>query len=743
MSLESASRDFGAIGDIEQAFYRLFRAHPVPMWIVELETLAFLDVNDAAVHRYGFSREEFLAMTLPDIRPSEDVEALREDLAYEPDGLKDAGEWRHRLKNGRLIDVRITTHPLRFRGRRARLATAEDITDRKKAEHAAREGEARYRSLVEHSPDAIFVNLDDQVALVNRAALRLFGAESPEELLGKSPLDLFHPDDHPQILERIHRLRVEGQPVPPMEERIIRLDGRSVDVEVVAAPFPVEGRNAIHVILRDITGRKLAEAQRRLLQSALESADNSIVITSRDGVIEWANPAFSALTGYSLEEAIGRKPGELLRSGEHDESFYQEMWKQILAGNVWRGEIVNRRKDGSLFEEEMTIAPVPDERGEIAHYVAIKQDVSEEKQLRAQLLQAQKMESVGRLAGGIAHDFNNLLTVINGTAELAMTGLPSNDSLASDFREIRQAGERAAALIRQLLAFSRKQVMRSEVFSLNTVVEGMESILKRLIGEDIRLSFSLTSEPARICADPGQIEQVIMNLAINARDAMPDGGALTIGTKEVELDDAYAATHLSVQPGAYVLLMVSDTGCGMDQQTRERIFEPFFTTKPADRGTGLGLPTVYGIVKQSGGSIWVYSEVGSGTTFKIYLPVAEKSVEGRRPAKSQIAPVQGTETILVVEDDKSVLSLAVRVLESAGYKILQAEDGREALRLLKASKSPVHLTLTDVVMPGINGRELAERLRELRPETKVLFTSGYTDDAVLRLSVSNQGGNFL
>lgn len=743
MSFESASKDFGPIADFEEAFYKLFRAHPAPMWMIDLESLAFLDVNEAAIHRYGYSREEFLAMTLLDIRPPEDAEALHRDLADEPEGLKDAGEWRHRLRDGRLIDVRITTHPLRFRGRRARLATVEDITHLKRAEHEVRESEARYRSLIEHSPDAIFVNQEDRVSLVNKAAVRLFGAQSPEELLGKSPLDLFHPDDHPQILERIHRLRDLAEPVPPLEERIIRLDGQTVHVEVVAAPFPVEGKNAIHVILRDITERKLVEAQRRLLQSALESADNSIVITSCDGVIEWVNPAFSTLTGFSLEEAVGRKPGELLRSGEHDESFYREMWDQILAGNVWRGEIVNRRKDGTLFEEQMTIAPVRDERGQIAHFVAIKQDVSEEKALRAQFLQAQKMESVGRLAGGIAHDFNNLLTVINGTAELALTELKSDHPLASDVEEIRKAGEKAAALTRQLLAFSRRQVMRSEVFSLNTVVEGTESILRRLIGEHIRISFSLTAEPAQICADPGQIEQVIMNLVINARDSMPEGGALTIETKVVELDEGYAASHVSVQPGHYVMLAVKDTGCGMDAQTRERIFEPFFTTKPADQGTGLGLPTVYGIVKQSGGNIWVYSEVGRGTTFRIYLPKAGDSIESPQPAKRPAMAVRGDETILIVEDDSSVLSMAVRVLKSAGYQVLQASDGSEALRLVGESGSPVGLMVTDIVMPGMNGRELAERLQELSPQTKVLFTSGYTDDAVLRLSVSAHESNFL
>ena len=480
-----------------EAHYRvLFERHPNPLWVYDLETAAFLAVNDAAVQHYGYSRAEFLGMTLEGIRPPEDVERLRTHRSTVDEGLVEAGEWRHRTKDGTIIEVDIARHTLTFAGRPAALAIARDITQRK-----------------------------------------------------------------------------------------------------------------------------------------------------------------------SLE---------------------------------------------------------------------------------AQLLQAQKMEAVGQLAGGVAHDFNNLLTVILGSADLLLDTLGPDHPEREEAEEIRKAGLRAADLTRQLLAFSRQQVLAPQVLDLNEVVATMDKILRRVIGEDIDLRTVPSRDLRAVRADPGQFEQVVMNLAVNARDAMPSGGKLTIETANVELDEAYAREHaVELKPGHYVMLAVSDTGIGMDVATQARIFEPFFTTKAKGKGTGLGLATVYGIVKQSGGHIWVYSEPGHGTTFKIYLPRVEDAAAPAKATPASIPSLRGSETILLVEDQEEVRRLARRVLEARGYAVLVAASGAEALQVAAAHTGPIHLLATDVIMPGMSGREVGLRLAPARPETKVLYLSGYADESIVHHGVLEPGIAFL
>ena len=386
--------------------------------------------------------------------------------------------------------------------------------------------------------------------------------------------------------------------------------------------------------------------------------------------------------------------------------------------------------------------PVRRDDGRIERIVGFATDITEQHQLEDQFRQSQKMESMGRLAGGIAHDFNNLLTVINGTADLATLSLDEGDPLRADLVQIRLAGDRAASLTRQLLALSRQQMLKPTVLNLSAVVIGLLEMLKRLLGEDIELDVRTAADLGSVKADPGQMEQVLLNLAVNARDAMPDGGTLTIETRPAFLDDAYVAEHPANLAGPHVLVAVSDTGTGMDAATRERIFEPFFTTKELGKGTGLGLSTVYGIVQQSGGTIWVYSEPGMGTTFKIYLPCVHDAVPAPPPSVAAVTAT-GTETILLAEDEQALRRLTRRILESAGYAVVEAANGEDALRELEAHPGRVHLLLTDVVMPGMNGRELAGRVAALRPDTKVLYASGYTDDAILRHGVLDAGSPFL
>jgi two-component system cell cycle sensor histidine kinase/response regulator CckA len=415
------------------------------------------------------------------------------------------------------------------------------------------------------------------------------------------------------------------------------------------------------------------------------------------------------------------------------------MWQTISSGQVWHGRLVNKKKDGSLFTEEATITPIRDERGAIVNYVAVKRDVTRELQLEEQYRQAQKMEAIGLLAGGIAHDFNNLLTAINGFAELLQFQLPADSPQQELVEKILKGGQRAADLIRQLLAFSRKQIIEPKTLNLNTTLEEFKKMLGRFIGEHIQLETVLAPELWFVEADPSQIEQVFLNLAVNARDAMPDGGQLTIETANVVLDPDETAKGLELDPGEYVMVAISDTGIGMSEEVQARIFEPFFTTKEMGKGTGLGLATVYGIVKQNNGSIWVYSEEGQGTTFKVYLPRVAEAVDSLPQQGWTRALPRGNETILLVEDEPEICELVAEMFRIQGYQVLEANDGFEALRLAKELDGTLNLLVTDVIMPGMNGKELASKLKESRPNLKVLFMSGYSGEMIARHGVLEPG----
>jgi signal transduction histidine kinase/CheY-like chemotaxis protein len=388
------------------------------------------------------------------------------------------------------------------------------------------------------------------------------------------------------------------------------------------------------------------------------------------------------------------------------------------------------RQDGSTVWVEIKASLLLDDQGRPVGILGVTRDISIRRKLEAQLQQAQKMEVVGRLAGGVAHDFNNLLTAILGYSEILLANLDVRDPTHQDAMEIKKAGERAALLTRQLLAFSRRQVLQPKSLQLNLVVENLVKMVKRLIGEDIGLEIISDPDLGRVMVDPGQIEQVILNLTVNARDAMPQGGKLIMQTANVTLDEAYTRDHAEVRPGRYVLLAVTDTGCGMDAATRSHIFEPFFTTKDMGKGTGLGLPMVYGIVHQSNGHIWVYSEPGQGSTFKIYLPMVAAETESALPGRVTEATPQGHETILLVEDDDGVRQIAGRILRRSGYQVLEAREGGQALQICREYRGDIHLVLTDLVMPGINGRDLVLRLASLHPGIKVAFMSGYAEDYV-------------
>jgi len=626
------------------------------------------------------------------------------------------------------------------------LLSVEDQTESERLRADAQASERRLRELVE-SIDAIVWEADAQThqfTFVSRRAEQILGYPL-EQWLAQADfwVEHLHPLDREQTLGVRLKAMAEGRD-HSLEYRVLAADGRHVWLhDTTHVVLDAEGRPIqLRGVAIDSTKEKLAQAERTLLITAIEQSAEGIVITDARGTIEYVNPAFSRVSGYSRAEVLGKNP-RILKSGEQDEAFYRKLWTTILGGEIWQDEITNRRSDGRLYTERMTIAPVRDQRGEITHFIAVNAEVTERKHLEQQLRQAQKMEAVGRLAGGVAHDFNNMLTIISGYSGLLLEHPAMAEPLRAYVNEIRSASGRAASLTRQLLAFSRQQVLAPRVLDLNAVVANIEKMLKRLIGEDISLVTVLGESLWPIKADPGQLEQVLLNLVVNARDAMPNGGVLTLETTNVEMDRTIARSHFPIKPGPYVLLAVSDTGMGMDAETQARIFEPFFTTKEKGKGTGLGLAMVYGIVKQSGGYIWVYSEAGKGTTFKIYLPRSEDEVDESIPGRSGAEAQQGTETVLLVEDEEAVRTLVRNVLRKKGYRVLEASQGEEALEFSELYRGRIDLLVTDVVMPQMNGRELARRLVNSRPETKVLYISGYADNAVRSEGGLDSSGAFL
>jgi two-component system cell cycle sensor histidine kinase/response regulator CckA len=629
-------------------------------------------------------------------------------------------------------------------------ATLERI-DRERSE-ATREMKRAFESLrklsgaVEQSPVSVVItDTDGNIEYVNPKFTQATGYSS-DEVLGMNPRILKSGEQSPEVYRDLWETITAGREWRG-EFHNQKKNGELFWEIASISPILDEQGRATHfvAVMEDITDRKRAEETlalgERHFRSLIENAQDIITIIDVQGTITFQSPAAERILGRPPAEFVGKSAFEFLhpddvpgvreairRSIESPESPQTSLFRFRHANGTWR----TMEGIGKLLPGEGT-----------PHVVINSRDVTERGALEEQLRQSQKMEAVGRLAGGIAHDFNNLLTVIGGYGEMLLNAVPRGGPNREPLEEIVAAGERAASLTRQLLAFSRKQILMPEVLDLNAIVAGMDKMLRRLIGEDVDLVTRLDTSAGGVRADPGQIEQVIMNLAVNARDAMPRGGKLTIETANADLDKVYARRHATVATGPYVMMAVSDTGVGMHAETEARIFEPFFTTKEKGKGTGLGLSTVYGIVKQSGGNIWVYSEPGKGTTFKIYLPRVEEAPMPHETPSGIHSSVQGTETILVVEDEVSIRTLARKVLESGGYRVVEAKSGPEALERVRGSGDPIHLLVTDLVMPEMAGTELASRLLESRPELRVLYMSGYSDDAVVRHGLLEHRHHFL
>ena len=714
-----------------------------------------MDVNQATEQVTGITRNRLIGSDFSDYF-TEPVRAREGYQRVLSEGLVRDYPLSIRHISGRTTDVLYNATIYRNEAGEVQgvFAAARDITERKQAEEKLRDSEVRYRDLIETARDVILTLSPEGVFTSFNRVFETITGWSTKEWIGKVFVDLVDPNDVPKAIQRFKSV-LEGQLGEPIELRVRTKYGGFVPGEFVASPQVKEGKViGILGVVRDITERKRAEQALRqekdFNQTLVQASPLFFVAIGPDGKTLMMNEAMLHALGYTTDEVVGKDYLSTFVPVADRERLLPIFEKLVNQKESTLNENRVLIKDGRELLVEWHGRPVFKANGELDYFIGVGIDITHRRQaeekmavLQDQLRQSQKMEAIGRLAGGVAHDFNNLLTVIKGYCQLSLAEMKESTPLRDALEVINKATEKAADLTRQLLAFSRRQIMEVRVLDLNTHLQNLDKMLRRIIGEDIELVTLLGEDIGRVKADPGQIEQVVMNLAVNAKDAMSKGGKLIIETANAELDEAYAHTHVAVTPGRYVMIAVSDTGAGMEPEVRDRVFEPFFTTKGKGKGTGLGLSTVYGIVKQSNGNIWVYSEPGKGTTFKIFLPRVDEPAEKLRAQAAGEEFSLGSETILVVEDDKEVRNLAVRILKRQGYTVLDGSYGDEALSVCRNHHGPIHLLLTDVVMPGMSDRELAKRLESFHPEMKVLYMSGYTDDAIVMHGVLVQGVNYI
>jgi two-component system, cell cycle sensor histidine kinase and response regulator CckA len=720
----------------EERYRTLVEKAPDAIILYDIDLEQILDANANAERLFGCPRQDlvgsgvqrFFHKDQPDgLRVPESM-ALYQDRAIQGKEVAIERSIRNLAGDHLVCEVRLVALPAR--GRRLIRASFIDATGRKAADRKQRESEEKFRGVFENAPFGIYQTSGDRRLLsVNPTLVAMFGFDSPLEMLLATPdvTNLF------AYVEQRESLVSEALVSVGFAQREVvyrRRDGSHFDAKLYmrAVPGAKGSVGYFEGFVEDITLRKRALCELGKFSQAIEQSPASIVITDTAGVMEFVNPKFSQLTGYPLHEALG-KHTRLLNSGLTPASLFQELWNTVSSGRVWEGELRNRKKSGELFWEHVIISPIRDAEGNITNYIAVKDDITDQKSLKEQLFQSQKMEAVGQLAGGIAHDFNNILTVIIGYASMLRRAPGLERPFENMVHQIITSADKAAQLTRALLTFSRKQIMNPKPADLNTLVRQVQSFLARIIGEDVQLKLVIKATALPVLVDSGQIEQVLMNLATNARDAMPKGGVLVIETEllEVESDPEHPASLPG--SGRYAVVSVSDSGVGMDESTLSRIFEPFFTTKEVGKGTGLGMAIVHGVITQHNGTIMVRSEPGQGTTFKIYLPLSDGG--GKAEAETgNPEPVRGgSETILVAEDDAAVGALVRQVLSGYGYRVLLAADGEQAVASFRKHQDAVSLVLMDMIMPRKSGWEAAREIAEIKP-VRVLFTSGYTRDFI-------------
>jgi PAS domain S-box-containing protein len=717
----------------EERFAKVFQFSPVAIGVAVLTDGRFIDVNEHFIELTGYSRDEAISSSTIGLDVWADAEqrapiikALR---AHQP--IRDM-EANCYTRSGAIRKVLFSAEPIDLSGEQCALVMFYDTTERKQMEAALRQSEERFSKVFHANSAAISITtlVEGQIIDVNNRFLQLFGYER-HEAIGRTVFDLHtwaNPSDRMQLVQA---LRERGAVLD--REVIVRTRvGELRDILASFELIELDRQPSMVTLLYDITERKQDEAALRASEERYrlitENTSDLIGVLDPQNCVVYLSPSHRQVLGIDPESLVGARWMDLIHPD--DLAFVESQWAKLQTDGKTDATFRYQHADGSWRWLESSATVTTSQKP--PYIVTVSRDVTERRRLEAQFQQAQKMEGIGRLAGGVAHDFNNLLTVMTGYGEIARENLLPTNPAHEDLGELLKAAERASDLTRQLLAFARKQAIEPRILNINDLIVDMGRLLRRLIGEDIELITLPAPNLGQVKVDRGQIEQVVVNLAVNARDAMPNGGKLTIETKNATLDDLYAQQHLEVSAGEYILLAISDTGVGMDAEIQSHLFEPFFTTKAAGKGTGLGLATCYGIVKQHSGSIGVYSEVGHGTTFKIYLPcVASATERGVQRVEVDGLP-RGAETVLLVEDEISVRALAARVLRAQGYAVIEAANGDEALALAHdRGEAGIDLLLTDVIMPQIGGRELAARLKALLPQVKVLYMSGYTDDAIV------------
>ena len=772
-------------------FYGIFSNTKNGMLIARKKDYKIIDLNPAMEEIIGYSKDEIIDKTVFDIiylllpeknkniSPIDYKNIIKEKLQnsiFLKDFNKIVREIKIRKKNG---EERILEH-IGFMVKTGEedyfIAIMRDITESKKVFEQLKKSEEKYkeisqmfRLIADNNPDMLWAkDLKGRYLFINkRMAVDLFGFKNNEYVLNKTDKDIIEeikaekPDrddwyyldkDYAAIDQDILKKK---KPIRYEVSGFIR--GKYHYFDVFKAPLKNEKGEIIGTVgsAREITEQKQLELEKENARKAIQrlaevirQSSEAIIITDRKAKIIYANPAFEKITGYKLKEVIGKNPN-ILKSGKMDKDFYKEMWKTILSGKSWHGTFINKKKDGSLIYESATIFPIFNEKKEIINFAAVKRDITGEKKLEEQLLQAQKMEAIGNLTGGVAHDFNNLLTVINGYSDIALKRLNEDDPSYKIFKAINEAGTKAEKLIKHLLAFSRKQVYKPQVLNINSMIKKMEKLLKRYIPEDIKLKITLEERLPNIKADPNQIDQILINLVINARDAINEkpkkskNETITIETGKKKINKKYLLKHPDARVGSFIYFSVSDTGVGIDDNIKDRIFEPFFTTK-GKTGSGLGLSTVYGIVKQNNGFIYLYSEKGQGTTFKIYWPITkEKRGKIIKEKEKEATPKGKNEIILFVEDEKEILKFASTGLKALGYKVILASNGKEALEILKTKKIIPEILVTDLIMPDLDGEELAKEVKKKYPKINIIYTSGYTDNHIVNKGILNKNVNFI
>jgi PAS domain S-box-containing protein len=747
-------KNFAAVAASEERFRRLSAAAPIGIFLAD-EQGATTWVNPAWMEISGLSADESRGLGFARVIHPEDREemiekwgrAVKEERGFEaePRLVRSDGQrrWVH-ARAARMVAPSGDT--LGYVG------AILDITDRKQATLQIEQNEEKYRTLVEMFPHSITILQQGVVVFANTATLTMFGFERMEDVLGRDMFEVVAPSQR-ERLRSFAAARGRGESAPEQyETEMVRADGSEFPVEVIVRHITYFGKAAEQVITADVTDRKAAQEAIRQseenLAVTLNSIGDAVIATDKAGAVARMNPIAEQLTGWSLEEARGLPLDTVFVVVN---AFTREKVESPVSKVLREGKVVGLanhsivvRRDGQERQIADSGAPIRNRNGEVIGVVLVFQDVTEHYKLEEQLRQAQKMEVVGRLAGGIAHDFNNLLSPILGYSEMALTSLDTASELYNDIQEIHQAAERARSLVSQLLAFSRKQILEIKPVELNKAVSDLRNLLKRIIGEDIQIALYTDPDSLVVMADPRQLEQIVLNLAVNARDAMAGGGVLTIETSRVEVDESFIQSHADMEPGLHALLTVTDTGEGMTPDVVKHIFEPFYTTKKLGEGTGLGLATVYGIIKQHHGGIWVYSEPDKGTTFKIYLPLRGNEKLAAPPqARGEAAGRAGKETILLVEDEPVVRTSARRILERFGYTVLEAANGEVAQTIAAEFTGAIHLMLTDVIMPDMNGRQLYAKICEIRPGIRVVYMSGYTENVIASRGVLEPGITFL